>query len=43
MGFPVSVSNTGLTGHHASGDLGSNPEGSVSVSVSTGNVTIAAH
>ncbi len=41
-GFPVSVSKNGLTGRYASGDTGPNPQGSVNVTVSTGNLIIAA-
>jgi len=41
-GFPVSVSNDGFTGHHASGDTGANPQGTVNITVSTGNLTITA-
>jgi hypothetical protein len=41
-GFQVAVSSNGMTGHHASGQTGVNPQGMVSVTVSTGNLTIAA-
>lgn len=42
IGFPVAVSSQGFTGHHASGDTGANPQGSVNATVSTGNLTIEA-
>ena len=41
-GFPVQVTSSGLIGHRATGDTGPNPQGSVTVTVSTGNVTITA-
>jgi DUF4097 and DUF4098 domain-containing protein YvlB len=40
-GWPLTVSNAGLTGHSAVGDLGTNPSGTITVRVTTGNVTLA--
>lgn len=40
IGWPISVSGTGLTGHHASGDLGPNPSARLMAQVSTGNLTL---
>lgn len=39
-GWQIPVTHTGITGYHASGDLGASPTGTLTVQVGTGNVTL---
>lgn len=39
-GWQIPVTHTGITGYHASGDLGTSPTGTLTVQVGTGNVTL---
>lgn len=41
-GFSVPITAKGFTGHRAVGETGSEPRGSVTIAISTGNITIAA-
>lgn len=39
-GWQMPMSGSGMTGHHASGDMGANPTGKLTIQVGTGNVTL---
>lgn len=39
-GWQMPMSGSGMTGHHASGDMGANPTGKLTIHVGTGNVTL---